>query len=180
MTTTKAFKCARAGPKNVYWLKWSDEEHNRPHSTLTKGTGYGVSDGHSLKYISDKIKYIASYKKYNANKNKRFKINNNKDGLSFNYNKHSSITYATYHSAMTTTVSKQIFQELGKPSGMSFQYDQSPYLHFTLGNNNQYSYSAFQEIKECLDEQQMDLVVQNIDNECWCEVHALYDRIKNE
>jgi len=167
--------CPVASPKNDYWLHWSDEEYNRPHSTITKKVGYGIKGSSSLTLstIDKEIKKIANgkyagSKRYEISKNKYLKL----DVLS-------SITIAKYNSTSVNEVSRQVFDHLNPPTGMQLQYQHSPNLHFTLGYNNNYTNTEFNDLAQCIRGQYMDLVVQNIDNRCWCKIHSLKNRKKS-
>jgi hypothetical protein len=185
MTATSKFTCTAAG-RNQYWEKWSAEMFNRPHSTLTKGTSgtkkYGwAAKGSStnLNAIDTKIGEIANGIYAGKGPNNRYKMH----GLTVDMGgSHSSLALGKYNSTSINEVSKQIFYHLNRLSSIKSQtpqYKHSPGLHFTLGYISDYtSKEKFTNIAACIKGKEMDLVIQNIDNRCWCKIHSLNNRQK--
>jgi hypothetical protein len=188
MTVPTNFKCTVTEKKqNKYWLKWSRGEYNHPHSTITKGK-YGYARKHhshhnqDLSYIDGIIKAIAHYPPMTT----PYKFNGPKPKLSFTFK--SGLTYATYSSGTINRVSERILSGLPSVSDVTLQYKDKPYLHFTLGDNHQqnpikktpkleYKSQEYDEIVKCIkDQKTMNLVIQNIDNECWCKTHRIYEQ----
>ena len=188
MTTTSTFTCPAAG-RNQYWLHWSAEMNNRPHSTLTKGahgtTKYGWAakgSGQNLNEINTIIGYIANGKYAGKGPNNRYKMHAIEKN-DVDVGPKSTLALGLYKSTMINKVSDQIFEHLPKITSQTPQRNESPKLHFTLGWTSQYKSSKYpssiyKDIAKCLTGKEMDLVVQNIDNRCWCEIHSLNNRKK--